>query len=262
MKLSFCLEMLYAELSFNDRLDVAKKDGISYFEFWDWRNKDLKALKQRMELLGMKVCNLSGNRNYGMIDESERDNFLAEVRETGAVAKQLGCPTLMLLVQSLEQDNSGRLPANKLSDQKIEANIIESGKQTGKIADELDLDIVIEPLNDVLDHPNYYLTSGRRAFNIIRAIDHPRIKVLYDIYHTAMQGADVFADIENNYNEIGYFHVADKPGRNEPGSGTIDYVKIHALLKKMNNEKVVGFEYMPTNNDSTQAVRKTLELFE
>ena len=98
MKLSFCLEMLYTELSFNDRLDAAKNDGIRYFEFWDWRNKDLKALRQRMELLGMKVCNLSGNRNYGMIDAAERDDFLAEVRETGAIAKQLGCPTLMLLV--------------------------------------------------------------------------------------------------------------------------------------------------------------------
>ena len=261
MKLSFCLEMLYPELSFIDRLNEAKKDGITYFEFWDWRDKDLSALKQRMDQLGMKVCNFSGNRNYGMIDPTERDSFLAEVRETGAVAKQLGCPALMLLVQSLEKDNSGRLPSIKMSDQEVEKNIIECGQEVGKIGDELDLDIVIEPLNDVLDHPNYVLTSASKAFQIIRAIGHPRVKVLFDIYHIAMQGEDVFKHIENNFDGIGYFHVADKPGRNEPGSGTIDYVKIYELLKRLGNEKVVGFEYMPSTNDSTAAVKKTLEIF-
>ena len=47
MKLSFCLEMLYTELSFIDRLNAAHKDGIEYFEFWDWRDKDMVALSKK-----------------------------------------------------------------------------------------------------------------------------------------------------------------------------------------------------------------------
>jgi len=261
MKYAYCLEMLYDELSFIDRLAEAKKDGIETIEFWDWRNKDLELLKQQLKKLNMHVSNLSGNRNYGMIDPSERKNFLKEVKETGLIAKSLGCHTLMLLVQKLESDNSGKLPAQKLTNQQMEDNIIESGKAVGKLADELAINIVIEPLNDVLDHPHYFLTSSSTAFKLIKAINHPRVKILYDIYHLAMQGENVLEHIKNNLQHIGYFHVADKPGRNEPGSGEIDYPAIWSLLKKMNYQGIIGFEYMPSNGDSKKAVRATQKIF-
>lgn len=261
MKISFCLEMLYTELSFIDRLKVAKKDGITLLEFWDWRNKDLKVLREQMAQLDMKVSNISGNRNYGMIDPKERNLFLKEVGETAAVAKQLGCNTLMLLVQSLESDGGGRLPSGKLSDQEIEKNIIACGKEVGKVADDLNLNIVIEPLNELLDHPRYVLHSSKQAFKIIKAINHPHVKVLYDIYHMAMQNENVFDDIEKNIKDIGYFHVADKPGRMEPGTGEIDYAKIFNLLKWLNYQGTVGFELMPFEGKSQRSVRKIMELF-
>lgn len=261
MKLSFCLEMLYTELPFVDRLAVAKQDGINLIEFWDWRNKDLEALREQMVQLNMKVSNISGNRNYGMIDAKERASFLSEVRETGAVAKSLGCRTLMLLVQSLESDGGGRLPSVKLSDQEIEQNIITAGKEVGKIADELNLNIVIEPLNIQLDHPRYALHSSRKAFEIIKMIDHPHVKLLYDIYHMAMQDENILDDIEKNISDIGYFHVADKPGRMEPGTGEIDYAEIFNVLKRLNYQGTVGFEFMPFEGKSQRAVKRIMELF-
>ncbi len=262
MKFSFCLEMFYTEVPFIDRLKLAKNDGISFFEFWDWRNKDLNALKQQMKLLKMQVLNISGNRNYGMIDPDERDHFLGEVRETGAVAKDLGCPTLMLLVQSLENDGGGRLPSIALENEEIVQNIINCGKEVGKIADELKLNIVIEPLNVVLDHPRYVLNASGMAFDIIQAIDHPRVKVLYDIYHMAMQDENIPDDIEDNFEYIGYFHAADKPGRFEPGSGEIEYPKIFSLLTLLNYQGTVGFECLPSHGDSHQAVRRIFESFQ
>jgi len=260
MNFAFCLEMLYTEQPFIDRLAVARKDGIKLLEFWDWRDKDLDALRKKMDQLDMKVMNLSGNRNYGMIDPQELAPFLAEVRETSAVAKRLGCSTLMLLVQSLESDGGGRLPSTKLSEQEIDQNIIKAGKKVGKLADELDLDIVIEPLNDTLDHPRYRLQSSAKAFEIINAIDHPRVKILYDIYHMAMQNENVLADIEKNIETIGYFHVADKPGRMEPGTGEIDYPAIFSLLKSLNYQGTVGFELMPFEGNSPRAVKRIMDL--
>ncbi len=261
MKLSFCLEMLYTELSFVDRLVAAKKDGINLIEFWDWRNKDLEEPREQMMRLNMKVSNISGNRNFGMIDPKERTSFLREVRETGAVAQSLGCRTLMLLVQSLESDGGGRLPSIKLSDHEIEQNIIACGKEVGKIADELNLNIVIEPLNIQLDHPRYVLHSSSQAFKIIKAIDHPHVKLLYDIYHMAMQDENILDDIEKNIDFIGYFHVADKPGRMEPGTGEIDYASVFDLLKRLNYQGTVGFELMPSQGNSQRAVRKIMESF-
>jgi hydroxypyruvate isomerase len=260
MKFAFCLEMLYSDLQFNEKLAVAKKAGIDTIEFWDWRNKDLDDLKKQMQELGMQVSNISGNRNYGMIDPSEKENFLNEVRETGAIVKSLGCPNLMLLVQKLEEpNNAGKLPSMPLSAEVIESNIITCGKEVGKIADELDLNIVIEPLNEVLDHPNYVLKSSAMAFRIIQGINHPRVKLLYDIYHMAMQDENILTDIEQQLENIGYFHVADKPGRNEPGTGNINYAKVLSLLKQKKYQGFVGFELEP-RSDTPTALRAIFDL--
>jgi hydroxypyruvate isomerase len=260
MNYAFCLEMLYPDLPFNDRLAVAKEAGINTIEFWDWRNKDLDDLKSQMKTLHMQVSNISGNRNFGMIDSSEKENFLNEVRETGAIALQLGCPNLMLLVQKLEEpNNAGKLPSKPLSLEEIESNIISCGKEVGKIADELNLNIVIEPLNEVLDHPNYVLKSSDMAFRIIQGINHPRVKLLYDIYHMAMQDENIFDDIEKQLEHIGYFHIADKPGRNEPGTGNINYAKILTLLKQKKYQGFVGFELEP-RLDTPTALRAIFDL--
>ncbi len=261
MKYAFCLEMLYTEVPFVDRLQLAKKDGIATFEFWDWRNKDLDVLQKKMDQLEMTVCNISGNRNFGMIDPNERTRFIEEVTETAKVAKRIGCPTLMLLVQSLEQDGGGRISSVKLADQEIKDNIIACGRELGVLAEKFELNTVIEPLNTVLDHPRYELNSSSMAFSIVKEINHTRVKVLYDIYHMAMQGENIMSDIENNLEEIEHFHVADKPGRNEPGTGEINYPEIISFLKKMNYQGVIGFELMPKDGDSQRAVKRTFKAF-
>jgi len=260
MKFAFCLEMLYDDLPFKNRLAVAKKAGIDSIEFWDWRNKDLDDLKKQLLNLGMQVSNISGNRTFGMIDADERENFMSEVRETSAIAKQIGCPTLMLLVQKLEEpNNAGKLPSKPLSENEIEETIITCGVEVGKMADELDLNFVIEPLNDAMDHPHYVLKTTAMAIRIIEAINHPRVKLLYDIYHMAMQNEDIYADIENELHHIGYFHIADKPGRNEPGTGTINYAEILSILKKKKFAGTVGFEFLP-KHDTQSALRTAFKL--
>ena len=262
MKFAFSLEMLYTELAFMKKMPEAKKDGVKIIELWDWKDKDIKILIQQLKSLDMQVSNFSGNRQYGMIDPDEREKFIEEIGESAKVAKKIRCPNLLLLVQKLEADNSGKMPTQKLTMRQMEESIVESGKEAGKIADELNLNFVIEPLNDVLDHPNYVLTSSSKAVDIIKAIDHPRVKLLYDIYHMAMQGEDVIQSIKNNINYIGYFHIADKPGRNEPGTAEIDYPKIISLLKDLNYQGMIAFEYMPANGDTKRSIHSIRKIFQ
>jgi len=260
MKFAFCLETLYAELPFIERLAAAERGGIESIEIWDWRGKDPEALSQQMGLLNISLSNMSGNRQFGMIDPNERRSFLQELSEAAAFAKSLGCCTLMLLSESLAEDD-GAVPISTpfTHHEKIE-QIIACGTQVCELAENLDLQIVIEPLNDILDHPRFFLNSSRLAFQIIKEINHPRVKVLYDIYHMAMMAENVLRDIEDNLDCIGYFHVADKPGRHEPGSGKIDFKPIWSLLKTLQYEGAIGFEFYPSGGNSQKAVRKTLDL--
>lgn len=262
MQFAFCLEMLFGEMPFVDRLAFAKKAGISNIEFWDWRDKDLASLAKAMTEHQMHVTNLSGNRLHGMIDQSQREPFLKEVVETAQVADRLGCPRLMLLVQSLRPDGSAVPPSSGLSSARIFEQIVACGLELAKLGDALNLDFVVEPLNTVTDHPGYFLDSSKIAFEIIREIHHPRVRVLYDIYHMAVMGENTLGDIERHIDLIGYFHVADAPGRAEPGAGDIRYREISALLRKLDYQGVMGFEYSPSNGRSEESIDKALRAFE
>ncbi len=226
MLYAFCLEMLYTELPFIDRLKAAKQDGIAFIEFWDWRDKDLNLLNQRQTELSINITNISGNRNYGMVDPQERQFFINELTETIKIAKDLNCPRIMLLVQSLTANGKANPVSDSLSNIQIADQVIACGLEITALADRFDIDMVIEPLNSIIDHPGYFLDSSSLAFQIIKEINHPRIKILYDIYHMAVMGENIVKDIEANLDLIGYFHVADYPGRSEPGSGEIDYKNI------------------------------------
>jgi hydroxypyruvate isomerase len=262
MKIAFCLEMLYLDLPFPQRVQAAKRDGIRTLEIWDWHDKNLDALKNQLLELGMTICNMSGNRQFGMADPADYERFLQELRETGEVARKLGCPTLMLLAQPLLADDSGKPVNAKLTDRDIMAAIVMAAQGAGKMADELDINIVIEPLNDVLDHHGFFLNTSQKAFQIIRNVNHPRVRLLYDIYHMAMMNEDCLSDITHNIDLIGHVHIADKPGRHEPGSGALDFKAIQALLQSLNYQGVIGFEFTPSRGDSHHAIKSTLRMFQ
>jgi hydroxypyruvate isomerase len=255
MNRSICLEMFYTDRPFIERLAAARADGAQSFEMWDFRDKDPDQLKAAMRQTGMRLVNMSGNRLTGMLDPVERADFLAEVRSSAQAARQFGCPRLMLLTQPLAADGSARpLPAGS-DPRKVFAELVQCGIALGALADELDFDFVIEPLNDRVDHPGYFLVSSAMAFDLIRKVNHPRVKLLYDIYHLAAMGENVLADIAANLDLIGHFHVADTPRRTEPGSGTIGYRAIFALLAERGYFGEIGYECYPGNGDSGSVVR-------
>ncbi|MBN2355113.1 TIM barrel protein [candidate division KSB1 bacterium] len=261
IELAFCLETLFSEKPFVERFSAARTQGIRCIEFWDHRSKNLNAVGRALSANGLKVTNFSGNRKYGMLLAGVRDAFVREVSEAMGVAKALGCPRLMLLVQPLCEDGSAEpLPSDTTRKQKIDA-LIACGHQLASLADDAKIDFVIEPLNTEIDHPNYFLSRSKLAFDCIREINHPRVKILYDIYHMATMGEDVIGDLSKNIDVIGYIHIADVPGRHEPGSGSLDFRGIYRLLKSLAYDRPIGFEFFPSNADSGAAVEKTLQLF-
>lgn len=261
MKFSFCLETLYPQLPFHEKMSAAKKDGIEAIEFWNWRNKDISIVAESARSLPLPVSLFSGNRVHSMIDPAEREAFLAEVAEAGSIAVQLGCKNLMMLTQSLLPDGKAvPLPANLSERQKME-QAIRRGIELGKLAEKLDVTMVIEPLNTILDHPDYFLDCSQKAFTMIREINHPRVKLLYDIYHMTMMGENVQRDIETGLDWIAHFHAADIPNRHEPGAGRIDYASILTQLQTLHFDGYFGFEFFPSMENSHAVVKNVLQRY-
>src|SRR5690606_37218911 len=120
----------------------------------------------------------------------------------------------------------------------------------------------LELLNDRVDHPGYYLTSSQEGFAIADAVNRPEIGITYDLYHSMVMGEDPEAVAAGHVNRIVHVHVADHPGRNQPGSGTLPLLQKLDWLTGQGYDGYVGFEFRPTGStaDALIEMRKSLGL--
>jgi hydroxypyruvate isomerase len=240
MKLSFCLETFYTDLPFNDRLECAKADGVEHIEFWEWRDKNSHALNNAILRSGLHISNFSGNRRFGMIDPTDVDLFLVEILQSARFAQQMNCPRIMLLTQPLFADGRAKAVSAQAHERSFDL-LVDTCRKAAQVADETGIDLVLEPLND-RDHPDYFLQTSKDGFAVIEAVNHPKLRLLYDVYHMAMMGIDVVPDVEAHLPLIGYFHFADLPYRTEPGSGILPYDALMNMLHRAGYDGTIGFE--------------------
>jgi hydroxypyruvate isomerase len=114
------------------------------------------------------------------------------------------------------------------------------------LAEKAGVTLVLEPLNVYVDHPGYFLDGSAAGFDLVRAVGSPRIKLLYDIYHMQVMEGNIIQTLTSNLDVIGHVHVADVPGRHEPGTGELSYANIFEALRQAGYDKYVGFEFEPT----------------
>ena len=259
MKLSLCLDMLFTDLPFVQRIKSAADCGYRAFEFWDWRDKPIEAVAQASRAWGMSVAAMSGNRSHALIDPAARAGLVAEMREVLEVAGRLSCHNIMMLSDVLAPDGSAAAASTMTRDQKIES-MVQGLRALSETAEAGGATLLLEPLNTRLDHQRCFLDSSDLAVEIVREVESPHVKILYDIYHMHMMGEDVLREIEKNFDWIGYVHVADSPGRHQPGTGEIDWTALAQLLHGLGYAGFVGMEFAPLG-PSTGAVNTPLELF-
>jgi hydroxypyruvate isomerase len=259
MKLSLCLEMLFTDRPFIERLAVASRLGYCAIEFWDWRDKDLPALADEAARLGLTVAAISGNRRHALIDPDSRAKLVEEMDHVFAVARQLNCSHIMMLSDVLTEDGSAAPGSPRPAEEKFE-NIIENLRALADRAEAANVTLLLEPLNTTLDHRGCFLDTSALGVEIVRRVNSPQIKLLYDIYHMSMMGEDVLTEIDKNLEWVGYLHVADLPGRHQPGTGEIDYQAVKTLLRRAEYEGFVGMEFSALGPDE-EAAKAPLQIF-
>jgi hydroxypyruvate isomerase len=252
MRLSLCLETVFAHRPFTDRMRAASALGYPAIEFWDWRSKDLASIGEAARRLDLSIAAMSGNRRHALVDPAARSGLLAEMEQVFGVAQQLRCSYVMMLSDVLAADCSA-VPVPSLSEAEKFASMVDGLRLLDQPAADAGVILLLEPLNTVLDHRGYFLNGSQAGFEVVRKVDSPRVKLLYDVYHMSMMGENVMAQIRGHIHEVGYLHVADMPGRHEPGTGKIDYRAIANWLKQTGFEGFIGMEFFPQAPDELAA---------
>lgn len=123
------------------------------------------------------------------------------------------------------------------------ANVIDNLRYCCDIVEPAGLTIVLEPLNVLHDHPGLFLTGIPQAYAICRAVNRKSCKIINDIYHQQITEGNIIPNIEAAWDEIGAFHCGDNPGRNEPGTGEINYKNVFKYIHSRNYDGVICMEH-------------------
>jgi len=235
MEFSLCIDSIYPEDGLKEKLERIKQAGFKFIEFWDWRDKDFELIINS----GLKVANFNGNRVSSLTLDS-KEKVIQEVNASIEVAKKLKCKRIMLLSDVLENDGSVKI--NSISDENKFLRLYENLRVLVEVAKKRDIILVIEPLNSLKDHKNYYLDNFRKTLELIQSVNSEHLKILYDIYHMQIMEGNILDTLQKYHQFIGYIHVANVPYRCEPWIGELDFKFILKELSKVYSG-FVGFEF-------------------
>ncbi len=250
IRLSVCIDMILTELPFLERIERVKRLGYPAFEFWEWKNKDVDAIIRKKNELGLEIATMMGTGWKQLNTEDARKTFVAEIQASIAAAKRLGSKTL-IVTTGLEDKRISRAEQH--------ANYVAALKAVAPLAEQAQLTLVLEPLNTKVDHPFYYLQTAKEGFEILDEVGSPSVKMLFDIYHHQIMEGNVIQDITKNISKIAHFHVADVPGRHEPGTGEINYANVFRAIAASGYQGFVGLEFKPSH-DAEESLRAVMKM--
>lgn len=250
LRLSACIEMIFTERPFLERIDLVAECGLPAFEFWSWRNKDVDGIVAKRKATGLKVSALCVDPGCRLTLPPSKETHVSAVRDTIPVLKKLGSRTMIITV-------GNEIPRRTRKEQ--HESIVECLKASSPLAEEAGITMVVEPLNTLVDHGGYYLWSSAEGFEIVREVGSKNVRLLYDIYHQQIMEGNLIANITKNIDLIGHFHVGDVPGRHEPGSGEINYLNVFKAIAKTGYKGYIGLEFRPSKSGE-QALKHVKEL--
>lgn len=260
LKTSICIDSVYSEIPFDDRIKQAVLDGFDYVEFWNSEGRDPHRIKTLLANAGIGLLSFNGDDKVSIIEPDNEQAYLAYLESQMKFA--VSCGSKGLAVHSNALDSKGNV-INDYSEVPFTAKLLNmygTLEKAVQLAEKYEINLCLEPLNVHVEHVGNFLQSTEMAAEIVMKINSPRLKVLYDSYHMHLNGEDMESTLTNYADQIGHIHIADSDGRGEPGTGRIDYQKLFRLLDKVGYNKTIGFELFPKRKSSLaiSAIKKLL----
>ncbi len=241
-RLAANLSMLFTELPFLDRFAAARAAGFTAVEYlfpYEFAREELAA---RLRAHGLKqvLHNLpagdwaAGER--GIACHPDRvDEFRAGVDRAILYAHALDCGQLNCL--------AGKVPGGVTAGQ-AHATYVANLKYAAATLRDAGIRLLIEPIN-TLDIPGFFLNRTDQAIAILDEVASDNLYVQYDVYHAQRMEGELAATLQRHLPRIGHIQIADNPGRNEPGTGEINYGFLFRHLDAIGWRGHVGCEYRP-----------------
>jgi hydroxypyruvate isomerase len=251
-KISVMLWTVFQKLAFEERLEKVAEAGYHAVElvgseYKNWSDEEFRRANRKRHQLGI-TFDVTAGLAHGVADPDAREAFLSDLRQALPAMEKIECAAIIVLSGNV-------VPGKSHKDQ--HQSCIEGLKRAAEIAEKKDFTILIENI-DLEENPRYYLWSVAEGFEIIASVGHPRVKFLYDFFHEQISEGNLIEKLEKNIDKVGLMHVADVPGRHEPGTGEINYTNIYKKLAMLKYDRYVAMEFIPTG-DPVESLRRARE---
>lgn len=233
---------LFNEMPLEQRFAAAHAAGFDAVEHPALYGLPAARVKQLLDAYGLPIVQSSfpageisrGEKGFAALpDQIER--FRASLAPCLDFAEVVGIPALHCM--------AGVRPADA-DPARMWDTYIANMRLAAKATAERGLLLLIEPISSG-SIADYFIEDPRDAVRAIAEIGAPNVRLLYDVFHATMIGSDPFAFIADHVELIYHIHIADHPGRHEPGTGTIDFARLYRTLDEAGYDGLIGCEYTP-----------------
>ena len=236
---------LFADVAGSDPLDQIRWAYDQGFRAWESTSlkrrsaQEQEAISQLIHKLGMEFGQFVGAVTFSEVtfagkDLDNRESVIKDGVRSVEIAKRMGTKTVHMVLG---------LADPRLSWDFQMANAIELTKSLMDIYEPEGITMVIEPMNHKIDHPGMFLHTVSQAYALVKGVNSSSVKILFDIYHVQIQEGNIIPTLELAWDEVGYFQLGDTPGRNEPGTGEINYKNVLQFIHNKGYGGFLGLEH-------------------
>jgi len=254
-RLSVSAGTVLQKIPFEQRVREIAAAGF-LVDLWSWEESAIDTIAADPHIVIGAIPGWSGG---SMVHPDGVEKYMEGVKKNLHVAKKLKCRNLSITTGALDETGQMAHPVAKHP----ATMWIVAYKTLCRVAELAELyDVVyhLEQLNTKVDHAGYPFPNTTDVVKLLDEVGSPRIKLLCDIYHVQIQEGNVIQTIRDYYDYIGNIHVADVPGRHEPGTGEINYLEIARILRELKYGGVIGLEAFPKNDDA-EAMDRFRDIF-
>lgn len=249
-QLSPNIELLFTEAGEPaDRVRAAAAAGFDAVEMWTTLDKDVETLAKVASDSGVSVTSvLAEPRTNFALPWETLDAFFDGLLRGVENARLLGSPRIVL--------GSGTGFAGHKRVQNLQ-RLVEVFSEAVERTAGSGVTLVLEAVNTRVDHPGALTDRTVDAVTVARGVNSDSFKILYDMYHSLVEGEDPATELANAAGLVDYVQLADAPGRGEPGSGSVDWRHQLSVLRASGYGGPIGLEYFPTvpSEQSVEVIR-------
>jgi hydroxypyruvate isomerase len=241
------LDCWFRDVPFERRFALAREAGFKTIEFWRAARApglDASAIRRLADENGLATVQFAPEAPW-FSDPARHGELVKMIETTIADARILGCTQFTLV---------GHHNVEGMTREAMLAGYTTGLMRIAPMLEAAGITALVEPFNTV-NHLNHLLNGSRPAYAMVKAVNSPRVKLLWDFYHMQLEDGDLIQKFKAGFDQMAYVQVGDVPGRHEPGTGEINHANLIHAIRALGYKGKIGLEFMPLNDNWRAAVK-------